>query len=187
MAWSLYVSGRHRVRRCLLVSARLDGENPSCPPASAPLNAWRVKEKIDQAGVIVKYGGKIVSACGARSNRFLFRNLSLFDAFQSVDESFYRTRTTWSASGSSHRQYALAVRFRQQRKQLGHRISERLGGDVSDSKGSAAYPPRTFWDYSKPRRLWMPASVSGYRAARRNLNLPGNSLNGRPVKRPLFG
>jgi flavin-dependent dehydrogenase len=31
-----------------------------------------VKEKIDRADVIVKYGGKIVSACGTRSNRFLF-------------------------------------------------------------------------------------------------------------------
>jgi flavin-dependent dehydrogenase len=31
-----------------------------------------VKEKIDQADVIVKYGGKIISACGTRSNRFLF-------------------------------------------------------------------------------------------------------------------
>jgi flavin-dependent dehydrogenase len=34
-----------------------------------------VKEKIDQADVIVKYGGKIVSACGTRSNRFLFSNV----------------------------------------------------------------------------------------------------------------
>lgn len=31
-----------------------------------------VKEKIDQTDVIVKYGGKIASACGTRSNRFLF-------------------------------------------------------------------------------------------------------------------
>jgi len=31
-----------------------------------------VKEKIDKADVIVKHGGKIVSACGTRSNRFLF-------------------------------------------------------------------------------------------------------------------
>jgi len=31
-----------------------------------------VKEKIDRAEVIVKYGGKIISACGTRSNRFLF-------------------------------------------------------------------------------------------------------------------
>src|ERR1700722_40939 len=31
-----------------------------------------VKEKIDRADVIVKYGGKIVSACGTRSKRFLF-------------------------------------------------------------------------------------------------------------------
>jgi phytoene dehydrogenase-like protein len=29
-----------------------------------------VKEKIDQADFVVKYGGKIVSACGTRSNRF---------------------------------------------------------------------------------------------------------------------
>jgi len=34
-----------------------------------------VKEKIDRADVIVKYGGKIVSACGARTNRFLFSNV----------------------------------------------------------------------------------------------------------------
>jgi flavin-dependent dehydrogenase len=31
-----------------------------------------VKEKIDQADVIMKHGGKIISACGTRSNRFLF-------------------------------------------------------------------------------------------------------------------
>jgi flavin-dependent dehydrogenase len=31
-----------------------------------------VKEKIDRADVIVKHGGKILSACGTRSNRFLF-------------------------------------------------------------------------------------------------------------------
>jgi flavin-dependent dehydrogenase len=31
-----------------------------------------VKEKIDKADVIVKHGGKLVSACGTRSNRFLF-------------------------------------------------------------------------------------------------------------------
>jgi FAD-dependent halogenase len=34
-----------------------------------------VKEKIDQADVIVKYGGKTVSACGTRSNRFLFSDV----------------------------------------------------------------------------------------------------------------
>ena len=34
-----------------------------------------VREKIDRADVIVKYGGKIVSACGARTNRFLFSNV----------------------------------------------------------------------------------------------------------------
>jgi flavin-dependent dehydrogenase len=34
-----------------------------------------VKEKIDQADVIVKYGGKIVSACGTRTNRFLFSDV----------------------------------------------------------------------------------------------------------------
>jgi Tryptophan halogenase len=34
-----------------------------------------VREKIDQADVIVKYGGKIVSACGTRSNRFLFSDV----------------------------------------------------------------------------------------------------------------
>jgi len=34
-----------------------------------------VKEKLDRADVIVKYGGKIVSACGTRSNRFLFSDV----------------------------------------------------------------------------------------------------------------
>ena len=34
-----------------------------------------VKEKIDRADVIVKYGGKIVSACGTRSKRFLFSDV----------------------------------------------------------------------------------------------------------------
>jgi flavin-dependent dehydrogenase len=34
-----------------------------------------VKEKIDQADVIVKHGGKILSACGTRTNRFLFSNV----------------------------------------------------------------------------------------------------------------
>ena len=34
-----------------------------------------VKKKLDQADVIVKYGGKIVSACGSRSNRFLFSDV----------------------------------------------------------------------------------------------------------------
>lgn len=34
-----------------------------------------VKEKIDQADFVVKYGGKIVSACGTRSNRFLFKDV----------------------------------------------------------------------------------------------------------------
>src|ERR1700722_4295049 len=34
-----------------------------------------VKEKIDRADVIVKYGGKIVSGCGTRSNRFLFSDV----------------------------------------------------------------------------------------------------------------
>jgi flavin-dependent dehydrogenase len=31
-----------------------------------------VKEKIDRADVVIKHGGKIVSACGTRSNQFLF-------------------------------------------------------------------------------------------------------------------
>jgi flavin-dependent dehydrogenase len=34
-----------------------------------------VKEKIERADVIVKYGGKIISACGTRSNRFLFSDV----------------------------------------------------------------------------------------------------------------
>src|ERR1700727_3830821 len=34
-----------------------------------------VKEKIDRADVIVKHGGKIVSGCGTRSNRFLFSDV----------------------------------------------------------------------------------------------------------------
>jgi flavin-dependent dehydrogenase len=34
-----------------------------------------VKEKIDRADVIVKHGGKILSACGTRTNRFLFSNV----------------------------------------------------------------------------------------------------------------
>ncbi|MBV9673517.1 MAG: tryptophan 7-halogenase, partial [Verrucomicrobia bacterium] len=33
-----------------------------------------VKEKIDQAGFIVKYGGEIVSACGDKTVRYYFRN-----------------------------------------------------------------------------------------------------------------
>jgi flavin-dependent dehydrogenase len=34
-----------------------------------------VKEKIDRADVVMKHGGRIVSACGARTNRFLFSNV----------------------------------------------------------------------------------------------------------------
>ena len=34
-----------------------------------------VKEKLDRADVIVKYGGKIVSACGTRTTRFLFSDV----------------------------------------------------------------------------------------------------------------
>jgi flavin-dependent dehydrogenase len=34
-----------------------------------------VKEKIDRADVVVKHGGKILSACGTRTNRFLFSNV----------------------------------------------------------------------------------------------------------------
>ncbi len=34
-----------------------------------------VKEKLDQADFTVKYGGKIVSACGTRTNRFLFKDV----------------------------------------------------------------------------------------------------------------
>ena len=34
-----------------------------------------VKEKLDQADFVVKYGGKIVSGCGTRSNRFLFKDV----------------------------------------------------------------------------------------------------------------
>jgi flavin-dependent dehydrogenase len=44
-------------------------------PASLPvLERMGVKRKIDEADVIVKYGGKITSACGTRSHRFLFNN-----------------------------------------------------------------------------------------------------------------
>src|SRR3984957_5981700 len=34
-----------------------------------------VKEKIDRADVIVKYGGKILTACGTPAKRFFFSNV----------------------------------------------------------------------------------------------------------------
>jgi flavin-dependent dehydrogenase len=44
-------------------------------PSSADiLDRMGVKEKIDQAGFTVKYGGEIVAACGAKRVRFYFKN-----------------------------------------------------------------------------------------------------------------
>jgi flavin-dependent dehydrogenase len=34
-----------------------------------------VKRKIEQADVVIKHGGKIISACGSRTNRFLFKDV----------------------------------------------------------------------------------------------------------------
>jgi flavin-dependent dehydrogenase len=42
------------------------------PGSLSTFERMGVKEKLDRADVIVKYGGKIVSACGTGSNRFLF-------------------------------------------------------------------------------------------------------------------
>src|ERR1700742_263000 len=45
-------------------------------PGSLPtFERMGIREKLDQADVIVKYGGKIVSACGTRSTRFLFSDV----------------------------------------------------------------------------------------------------------------
>lgn len=45
------------------------------PGSLSTFERMGVKEKIDRADVIVKYGGKIVSACGTRSTRFLFSDV----------------------------------------------------------------------------------------------------------------
>jgi flavin-dependent dehydrogenase len=45
------------------------------PGSLSTFERMGVKDKIDRADVIVKYGGKIVSACGTRSNRFLFSDV----------------------------------------------------------------------------------------------------------------
>ena len=45
------------------------------PGSISTFERMGVKRKLDQADVIIKYGGKIVSACGSRSTRFLFSDV----------------------------------------------------------------------------------------------------------------
>jgi flavin-dependent dehydrogenase len=45
------------------------------PGSLSTFERMGVKEKIDKADVTIKYGGKIVSACGTRSTRFLFSDV----------------------------------------------------------------------------------------------------------------
>ena len=45
------------------------------PASLCTFERMGVKNKIDQADFVVKYGGKIVSACGTRANRFLFKDV----------------------------------------------------------------------------------------------------------------
>src|SRR5271165_810082 len=56
-------------------SARFKIGESLLPGSLCTFERMGVKKKIDQADVIVKYGGKIVSACGSRSNRFLFSDV----------------------------------------------------------------------------------------------------------------
>jgi flavin-dependent dehydrogenase len=44
------------------------------PASSDTLERMGVKEKVDQGGFLIKYGGEICSACGAARARFYFRN-----------------------------------------------------------------------------------------------------------------
>jgi flavin-dependent dehydrogenase len=44
------------------------------PSSSEILERMGVKEKVDQAGFMVKYGGEIVAACGSQRVRFYFKN-----------------------------------------------------------------------------------------------------------------
>ena len=45
------------------------------PGSLSTFERMGVKEKIEQADVVLKHGGKLVSACGTRSNRFLFSDV----------------------------------------------------------------------------------------------------------------
>jgi flavin-dependent dehydrogenase len=45
------------------------------PGSLSTFERMGVKAKLDRADVIVKYGGKIISACGTRSTRFLFSDV----------------------------------------------------------------------------------------------------------------
>ena len=57
-----------------------------------------VKEKIDRADVIVKHGGKIVSACGTRSKRFLFHGRLSLQIPDRVPSRAFDVRPTTSRS-----------------------------------------------------------------------------------------